>query len=126
MSTDHDTPPVGEEIHLPGPTFLPVACAAGITLMVIGTTINWWISIAGLILFTVQHNFEHSYASADEGWDRDEAALRGTSFLVLPKWLNWITADAAFLQKPFTQSMLANKVREILESESLPQSQPLP
>ncbi len=31
----------------------------------------------------------------------------------------------AFLQKPFTQSMLANKVREILESESLPQSQPL-
>ena len=50
----------------------------------------------GLILFTVQHNFEHSYASADEGWDRDEAALRGTSFLILPRWLNWITADAAY------------------------------
>jgi omega-6 fatty acid desaturase (delta-12 desaturase) len=50
----------------------------------------------GLILFTVQHNFEHSYASADEGWCRDEAALRGTSFLVLPRWLNWITADAAY------------------------------
>jgi hypothetical protein len=53
VSTEHDTPPVGEEIHLPGPTFLPVACAAGITLMVIGTTINWLISIAGLILFVV-------------------------------------------------------------------------
>ena len=50
----------------------------------------------GLILFTVQHNFEHSYASADAGWDRDEAALRGTSFLVLPRWLDWITADAAY------------------------------
>ena len=50
----------------------------------------------GLILFTVQHNFEHSYASADAGWDRDEAALSGTSFLVLPRWLNWITADAAY------------------------------
>ena len=50
----------------------------------------------GIILFTVQHNFEHSYASADEGWDRDEAALSGTSFLVLPRWLNWITADAAY------------------------------
>ena len=50
----------------------------------------------GIVLFTVQHNFEHSYASADEGWDRDEAALRGTSFLVLPHWLNWITADAAY------------------------------
>ena len=50
----------------------------------------------GLILFTVQHNFEHAYASADEGWCRDEAALHGTSFLVLPRWLNWITADAAY------------------------------
>ena len=50
----------------------------------------------GIVLFTVQHNFEHSYASADEGWDRDEAALHGTSFLVLPRWLNWITADAAY------------------------------
>jgi len=50
----------------------------------------------GIVLFTVQHNFEHSYASADEGWDRDEAALHGTSFLVLPHWLNWITADAAY------------------------------
>lgn len=50
----------------------------------------------GIILFTVQHNFEHSYASADEGWDRDEAALLGTSFLILPRWLNWITADAAY------------------------------
>ena len=50
----------------------------------------------GIILFTVQHNFEHAYASADEGWCRDEAALHGTSFLILPRWLNWITADAAY------------------------------
>ena len=50
----------------------------------------------GIILFTVQHNFEHSYASANDGWDRDEAALSGTSFLILPGWLNWITADAAY------------------------------
>lgn len=50
----------------------------------------------GIVLFTVQHNFEHSYASATEGWSRDEAALHGTSFLVLPRWLNWITADAAY------------------------------
>jgi omega-6 fatty acid desaturase (delta-12 desaturase) len=50
----------------------------------------------GIILFTVQHNFEHAYASADAGWSRDEAALHGTSFLVLPRWLDWITADAAY------------------------------
>ena len=50
----------------------------------------------GIVLFTVQHNFDDSYASADEGWDRDEAALHGTSFLILPRWLDWFTADAAY------------------------------
>ncbi len=51
--SEPDTPPVGEEIHLPGPTALPLVCAAGITLMVIGTTINWLFSIVGLIVFLI-------------------------------------------------------------------------
>jgi omega-6 fatty acid desaturase (delta-12 desaturase) len=50
----------------------------------------------GIILFTVQHNFEDSYASGDEGWNYFTAALDGTSFLQLPKLLNWFTADIAF------------------------------
>lgn len=57
------------------------------------------ISIAGgaaIVLFTVQHNFEHSYASSDEGWDYDTAAIQGTSFLVFPPWLNWFTANIAY------------------------------
>jgi omega-6 fatty acid desaturase (delta-12 desaturase) len=51
---------------------------------------------AGILLFTVQHNFEHSYASADEGWDYDQAAMEGTSFLDLPRWLNWFTANIGY------------------------------
>jgi hypothetical protein len=51
--SEHDTPPVGEEIHLPGPTVLPIVSAAAITLMVIGTTINWLFSIIGLVVFVV-------------------------------------------------------------------------
>jgi acyl-lipid omega-6 desaturase (Delta-12 desaturase) len=50
----------------------------------------------GIVLFTVQHNFKHSYATGDEGWDYDTAAIEGTSFLVLPGWLNWFTADIAY------------------------------
>jgi omega-6 fatty acid desaturase (delta-12 desaturase) len=50
----------------------------------------------GILVFTVQHNFEHSYASGDEGWDYHEAAIHGTSCLVLPAWLNWFTADIAY------------------------------
>lgn len=51
---------------------------------------------AGIVLFAVQHNFEHSYAADSKSWDRDLGALRGTSFLVLPRWLNWFTANIGF------------------------------
>jgi hypothetical protein len=48
-----ETPPVGEELHLPGPSILPLLSAISITLIVIGTTITWLLSIVGLILFVV-------------------------------------------------------------------------
>ncbi|MGH8634557.1 MAG: fatty acid desaturase [Burkholderiales bacterium] len=51
---------------------------------------------AGIVLFTIQHNFEHSYAPANKSWDLDTAAIRGTSFLILPRWLNWFTANIAY------------------------------
>jgi Flp pilus assembly protein TadB len=50
-------PPAGEEIHLPGPTILPLVAAIAITFIVIGTTIGWWLSILGgviLILVVVR------------------------------------------------------------------------
>jgi omega-6 fatty acid desaturase (delta-12 desaturase) len=51
---------------------------------------------AGLVLFTVQHNFEHSYASDNERWDYDTGGIEGTSFLIFPRWLNWFTANMAY------------------------------
>jgi omega-6 fatty acid desaturase (delta-12 desaturase) len=51
---------------------------------------------AGIVLFTVQHNFEHSYASEGADWDYDTGAIAGTSFLILPRWLNWFTANIAY------------------------------
>ncbi len=50
----------------------------------------------GIILFTVQHNFEGAWAADEAHWDYDRAAIEGTSFLVLPKWLNWVTANIAY------------------------------
>jgi acyl-lipid omega-6 desaturase (Delta-12 desaturase) len=50
----------------------------------------------GIILFTVQHNFEHSYASDSRYWDYDTGAIKGSSFLILPRWLNWFTANIAY------------------------------
>jgi acyl-lipid omega-6 desaturase (Delta-12 desaturase) len=51
---------------------------------------------AGIVLFTVQHNFEHSYASDGKHWDYDAGAIEGSSLLILPDWLNWFTANIAY------------------------------
>ncbi len=51
---------------------------------------------AGIVLFTVQHNFEHAYASDTERWDYYTGAIEGSSFLVLPRWLDWFTVDIAY------------------------------
>jgi hypothetical protein len=47
-------PPPVEEIHLPGPTILPFVAAIAITLLVIGTTLGWYLSaIGGIVLVVV-------------------------------------------------------------------------
>jgi hypothetical protein len=50
---EEQAPPVGEEVHLPGPTLIPFISAIGITLIVIGTTINIIFSIVGAVIFIV-------------------------------------------------------------------------
>jgi hypothetical protein len=50
IDVHQEAPPVGEEVHLPGPTLIPFLSAIGITLTVIGTTINWLFSIIGLVI----------------------------------------------------------------------------
>jgi omega-6 fatty acid desaturase (delta-12 desaturase) len=51
---------------------------------------------AAIALFAVQHNFEHAYAADTKAWDYDAAVTRGTSFLVFPRWLHWLTANIAY------------------------------
>jgi hypothetical protein len=52
-AVDPETPPVGEEIHLPGPSLLPLLSAIGITLTIVGTTLTLLISALGLIIVAV-------------------------------------------------------------------------
>lgn len=47
---DPDVPPAGEEIHLPGPSILPLLTAVGITLTLVGVTTFIELTIAGGIL----------------------------------------------------------------------------
>ena len=50
---DDNVPPAGEDIHLPGPSILPVLVAIAITCMIIGLTLSWWFSIFGVVLFVI-------------------------------------------------------------------------
>jgi hypothetical protein len=49
-SLDPELPPVGEEIHLPGPSILPLLTAVGVTLALVGVTTFIEFTVAGVIL----------------------------------------------------------------------------
>jgi hypothetical protein len=48
-----DAPPPGEELHLPGPSLIPLLNASGIALALVGLTLGTLIIVAGVILFLV-------------------------------------------------------------------------
>jgi len=49
-SLDPEIPPAGEEIHLPGPSILPVLTAVGITLLLVGITTFIELSVVGAVM----------------------------------------------------------------------------
>lgn len=50
----------------------------------------------GIFLFYVQHQFEEAYWERGQQWDYATAAITGSSFLRLPKVLNWFTGNIGF------------------------------
>jgi type IV secretory pathway TrbD component len=48
-----EAPPAGEAIHLPGPSYLPIATAVGLTVVVVGVVRSWIIVALGLIITLV-------------------------------------------------------------------------
>jgi hypothetical protein len=51
MSTlEPNTPPAGEEIHLPGASLQPVLLAFGIMIALVGVTLGIFLLISGLVL----------------------------------------------------------------------------
>jgi hypothetical protein len=43
-------PPVGEEIHLPGPSVQPLLVAIGTTIALVGLTTSWIAVVAGCVI----------------------------------------------------------------------------
>lgn len=51
---------------------------------------------AGVFLFYVQHNFEGAYWQRTEGWGYADAALQGSSFLKLPRVLQFASGSIGY------------------------------
>ena len=49
--------------------------------------------VYGVFLFYVQHQFEDAYWETGEGWDYADAALKGSSYLKLPKVLQFFSGN---------------------------------
>lgn len=47
---DKPVPPAGDDIHLPGNSVQPLVLTLGITILLVGLTVNWWIIAVGLII----------------------------------------------------------------------------
>jgi omega-6 fatty acid desaturase (delta-12 desaturase) len=83
--------------------------ATNLAIAVIVATLTWFIGIkafllvhlpitllagtAGVWLFYVQHQFEHTTWEHNESWNLHQAALHGSSHYELPALLRWFTAN---------------------------------
>ena len=45
--------PAGEAVHLPGPSYLPVITAFGVSIAVVGIVIAWFLVVIGLVIALV-------------------------------------------------------------------------
>ncbi|MCK5942218.1 MAG: fatty acid desaturase, partial [Planctomycetes bacterium] len=68
--------------------FVPYLILQGTILMGAGAI--------GIWLFYMQHQFEEAYWERHEDWDYTVAALHGSSFLRLPKVLQWFSGNIGF------------------------------
>jgi hypothetical protein len=54
MSTRDDVtaaPPVGEEVHMPAPSALPLINAAALAIAIVSITMSWWLVGGALLVF---------------------------------------------------------------------------
>lgn len=58
--------------------------------------VQFFATTAGVWMFYVQHQFEQTYWDRHEEWDYYDASLYGSSYLVLPAPLRWLSANIGF------------------------------
>jgi len=64
-----------------------------VDLLIVQTPIVVLSCTAGVWLFYVQHQFEHTYWRRKDGWDFHEASVMASSFYDLPQPLRWFSGN---------------------------------
>ena len=64
--------------------------------LLIQEPVAWLAGSAGVFLFFVQHQFEDVYWESSENWSFSDAALRGSSYLKLPRILHFFTGNIGY------------------------------
>ena len=80
---------------------LAAVCALGLVvgfvpLLLVQLPVILVTSIIGVWLFAVQHRFDDSHWARQSQWSFTSAALAGSSYLKLPKVLQWFTGNIGF------------------------------
>lgn len=65
-------------------------------LLLIAAPVLYIAGAAGIWLFYIQHQFEHTYWKRGTEWNSRYAAMQGSSFYKLPKVLQWFTGNIGF------------------------------
>ena len=85
-------------------TNVAVVAIVGVSCLLLGweqyLLIQWpaaWLAASvGIFLFYVQHQFEDAYWENSENWAYADAAIRGSSYLKLPRVLHFFSANIGF------------------------------
>lgn len=110
-----------------------------LAILGVGGLLGWWIGwqtvllvhlpvvlIAGALgvwLFYVQHTYEDAYWARKDEWSSHEAAIAGSSYYDLPRWIHWFTGNIGYHHIHHLASRIPNyRLREAFESSQLLQA----
>lgn len=83
-------------------------------------------AIFGVWLFSVQHRFEDTFWARQENWTSTSASLRGSSYLKLPRLLQWFSGNIGFHHIHHLNPMIPNyRLQKCHEANSALQTAPM-
>jgi len=88
-------PRIKRSAHLTNVALVGAVCAliGPLDFLLVQAPVFLLAGAAGVWLFYVQHQFEDVYWDSGEGWNYADAALKGSSYLKLPKLLQFFTGN---------------------------------